>query len=203
MTDQEIDRIECAIRHIQTAVDVDLWARKIAVEAMERQIPKKLMKSIDVTNENLWHLYCPTCGSWVGMHNKRLKGTDMHNNTNCEICAKCGQVFDLEMEDNFITREAVDMAISALQVQIEQSKKQKQPESLLKDHCCEFKEQTDKLEDGDKLDEAIRDFERDAQNDEDNFHLTGAKCFNGCAEYEWQIVRWLRELKERREQERV
>ena len=44
MTVQEIDRIECAIRHIQTAVDVDDWAKEIAVETMEKQIPKKPMK---------------------------------------------------------------------------------------------------------------------------------------------------------------
>ena len=100
MTQQEIDRIECAIRHIQTAVDVDPWAVEIAVEAMQKQIPKKPMIKIDVFNENLWNLYCPTCGTWVGMHNKRLKQTDMHNNTNSEICAKCGQMFDLELEDN-------------------------------------------------------------------------------------------------------
>ena len=97
---QEIDRIECAIRHIQTAVDVDPWAVEIAVEAMQKQIQKKPMIKIDVFNENLWYLYCPTCGTWVGMHNKRLKQTDMHNNTNSEICAKCGQMFDLELEDN-------------------------------------------------------------------------------------------------------
>ena len=76
----------------------DREAMEMAFSALEKQIPKKPMISIDVTNENLWHLYCPTCGSWVGMHNKRLKGTDMHNNTNCEICAKCGQAFDLELE---------------------------------------------------------------------------------------------------------
>ena len=35
MTAQEKDRIECAIRHIQTAVDVDPWAVEIAVEAMK------------------------------------------------------------------------------------------------------------------------------------------------------------------------
>ena len=40
MTAQEIDRILCAIRHIQTAVDVDPWAMDIAVEAMRKQIPK-------------------------------------------------------------------------------------------------------------------------------------------------------------------
>ena len=38
MTAQEKDRIECAIRHIQTAVDVDPWAVEIAVEAMKAQL---------------------------------------------------------------------------------------------------------------------------------------------------------------------
>ena len=39
--DSERDHIQCAIRHIQTAVDVDPWAVEIAVEAMRKQIPKK------------------------------------------------------------------------------------------------------------------------------------------------------------------
>ena len=38
MTAQEIDRIECAIRHIQTAADIDPWAVEIAVRAMEMKI---------------------------------------------------------------------------------------------------------------------------------------------------------------------
>ena len=54
MTDQEKDRIECAIRHIKTSVDIDSWAMEIAVEAMEKQIPKK-PKKIDH-----WML-CPNC----------------------------------------------------------------------------------------------------------------------------------------------
>ena len=81
----------------------DSWYEEVydmAVSALEKQMPKKPMIKIDVFNENLWNLYCPTCGTWVGMHNKRLKQTDMHNNTNSEICAKCGQMFDLELEDN-------------------------------------------------------------------------------------------------------
>lgn len=41
MTPQEIDRIESAIRHIQTATDVDQWASDIAVLAMRKQIPQK------------------------------------------------------------------------------------------------------------------------------------------------------------------
>ena len=40
MTAQEIDRIEKAIRHIQSSLDVDQWACEIAVEAMRKQIPK-------------------------------------------------------------------------------------------------------------------------------------------------------------------
>lgn len=38
MTAQEKDRIECAIRHIHTAVDVDPWAKEIAVDAMKTQL---------------------------------------------------------------------------------------------------------------------------------------------------------------------
>ena len=38
MTPQEIDRIENAIRHIQTSTDIDPWAAEIAVEAMRKQI---------------------------------------------------------------------------------------------------------------------------------------------------------------------
>ena len=52
MTPQEIDRIQCAIRHIQTAVDVDDWAKEIAVDAMQKQIPKKIISNDDYT-------YCP------------------------------------------------------------------------------------------------------------------------------------------------
>ncbi len=92
------DKIENAIRHIETAADVDPWAMEIAVEAMKRMMPKKPMVSIDTYNENLLHLYCPTCGINVGMYNKRLKHGDMHNDTNRVICGQCGQVLDLEVE---------------------------------------------------------------------------------------------------------
>lgn len=95
MTPQEIDRIENAIRHIESSLDVDPWACEIAVEAMGRMMPKKPMASIDIDNENLLHLYCPTCGSYCGMWNKRLRLYDMYNNSNSVICAKCGQFFDL------------------------------------------------------------------------------------------------------------
>ena len=38
MKNKEIDRIECAIRHIQTALDVDPWAKDIAIEAMQKML---------------------------------------------------------------------------------------------------------------------------------------------------------------------
>lgn len=38
MTTQERDRIESAIRHIQTSVDIDPWAMEIAVKAMTKQM---------------------------------------------------------------------------------------------------------------------------------------------------------------------
>ena len=44
MNNNEIDRIECAIRHIQTAVDVDPWAVEIAVDAMKKQISESVRK---------------------------------------------------------------------------------------------------------------------------------------------------------------
>ena len=53
----ETDHIQNAIRHIQTAVDIDPWAAEIAVEAMEKQIPKKKI------NAGGWNV-CPTCGHW-------------------------------------------------------------------------------------------------------------------------------------------
>lgn len=38
MKNKETDRIECVIRHIQTALDVDPWAKDIAIEAMQKML---------------------------------------------------------------------------------------------------------------------------------------------------------------------
>lgn len=38
--EQEIDRIECAIRHIESSLDVDPWACEIAVNAMRELIKR-------------------------------------------------------------------------------------------------------------------------------------------------------------------
>ena len=74
MTTHEIDRIKCAIRHIQTAVDVDPWAVEIAVQAMERQIPKKPKMPLDA------YWFCPTCGSKIEYP--------------FEHCRRCSQAID-------------------------------------------------------------------------------------------------------------
>ena len=64
MTAQEKDRIECAIRHIKTSVDIDSWAMEIAVDAMEKQIPKKLIAESDGYADGSMvfdSFYCPSC----------------------------------------------------------------------------------------------------------------------------------------------
>ena len=62
ITISDSDRIECAIRHIQTALDVDPWAAEIAVEAMRKQIPVKPIR-VDKNKEfdGNWIKICPSC----------------------------------------------------------------------------------------------------------------------------------------------
>lgn len=81
MTPQDKDRIECAIRHIQTAVDVDPWAAEIAVEAMRKQIPMKVRITTSTKR-------CGNCG-------RQLSGIgNIHPERN--YCVKCGQAIDWE-----------------------------------------------------------------------------------------------------------
>jgi hypothetical protein len=87
MTPQEIDRIENAIRHIQTAADVDSWAIGIAVRAMRKQIPKKPNYKAEyryTKNQIIQISICPIC------HREIVAG-DMH-------CIDCGQAIDWEEE---------------------------------------------------------------------------------------------------------
>ena len=76
----EIDRIQNAIRHIQTAVDIDPWAVEIAVEAMEKQIPKKVNYKVEdrfIKSYLSIYSYCPVC-------EKEVFAGDM-------FCVRCGQ----------------------------------------------------------------------------------------------------------------
>ena len=93
MNTQEIDRIQCAIRHIQTSVDVDPWAMEIAVDAMEKQIPKKPKKSIDVYSKDLYKLNCPACGKYIAYVNSRF-GTLYKWIQAPDRCGYCGQAVD-------------------------------------------------------------------------------------------------------------
>ena len=74
MTTQEADRIQNAIRHIKTSVDIDPWAMDIAVEAMKKQIPKK------PTLHEGW-LYCSVCKKDILMEAYKF-------------CPDCGQRID-------------------------------------------------------------------------------------------------------------
>lgn len=78
MKSKEIDRIQNAIRHIKTSVDIDSWAMEIAVEAMEKQVPKKPQAPMDA------YWTCPTCGRKV--------------NYPFEYCVSCGQKICWEEE---------------------------------------------------------------------------------------------------------
>lgn len=87
MTPQEKEHIENAIRHIQTAADVDPWASDIAVRALRKQIPKKPnYKAEDryMKNQFISISICPIC------HREIVAG-DMH-------CIDCGQAIDLREE---------------------------------------------------------------------------------------------------------
>ena len=74
MTAQEKDRIQNAIRHIQTAVDVDPWAVEISVQALQKQIPQKTKMPLDA------YWVCPTCG-------RKVEHPFEH-------CMRCGQAID-------------------------------------------------------------------------------------------------------------
>ena len=85
ITISDSDRIECAIRHIQTAVDVDPWAAEIAVEAMKKQIPKKPIRNAGLINP-VWvedAYLCPICFNWAG---------------SLGFCSHCGQAIDWKGE---------------------------------------------------------------------------------------------------------
>jgi predicted RNA-binding Zn-ribbon protein involved in translation (DUF1610 family) len=68
----------------------------MAIEAFENQIPKKSNRTQSKDSEQIWNLYCPSCGNWIGMYNSRLKRGDMHNISNEHICPYCGQAIDWE-----------------------------------------------------------------------------------------------------------
>jgi len=107
MKEQKIDRIECAISHIESSLDVDPWAREIAMEAMEKQIPKKpvmgyafaekireVIKRADPEIAESKTECCPVCGRTLRVSQfvksqTGLRVGDSH-------CKWCGQAIDWE-----------------------------------------------------------------------------------------------------------
>jgi hypothetical protein len=93
MNNQEKDRIECAIRHIESSLDVDPWARDIAVDAMEKRMPKKpgytkLMYKCNGEDLELNHPECPYCRT----HGLSL--WDAAIPVGDKYCKRCGQAID-------------------------------------------------------------------------------------------------------------
>ena len=80
MKSKEIERIQNAIRHIKTSVDIDSWAMEMAIDALEKQIPQELGSKVldylgkartecgncgEVIENAMWD-YCPWCGQRIG-----------------------------------------------------------------------------------------------------------------------------------------
>lgn len=89
MTTQK-DRIESAIRHIQTSVDVDPWAMELAVDALEKQIPKKPIdrKGYPDGDRDTADGYCPECGL------RQIVITPRYFAHHDWYCRDCGQAID-------------------------------------------------------------------------------------------------------------
>ena len=101
----ETDRIECAIRHIESSLDVDPWAAEIAVEAMERRIPKKpvmgyafpeklreVIKINDAERAESKTDCCPKCGRTLGV--SQFVKTQTGLAVGDKFCNRCGQAID-------------------------------------------------------------------------------------------------------------
>lgn len=69
---KEIDRIESAIRHIQTSTDVDPWAMEIAVKAMQKQIDH-----IAKSGKKVKQTFCSNC---------RNEAPEGKINSDCLMC---------------------------------------------------------------------------------------------------------------------
>lgn len=64
--ERENDRIECAIRHIETSLDVDPWACEIAVNAMKKLIeePPRMRGRWEGVDYDGYADGCPVYYTW-------------------------------------------------------------------------------------------------------------------------------------------
>ena len=95
MTTQKKDRIEAAIRHIQTAADIDPWAMELAVEALKKQIPKKPTNREGYPDDNRDTASgnCPECGI------VQIVITPRYYAHHKWYCRDCGQLIDWGTEE--------------------------------------------------------------------------------------------------------
>lgn len=84
----------CELCYEQGTMGKQMEALTIAISALEKHIPKEPDMVRNKHNENIWSLYCPSCGNYVGVLNNRLKRVDMYNRSNGNICPYCGQAID-------------------------------------------------------------------------------------------------------------
>lgn len=84
------DDIEEAIYHIQTSVDIDPWAMELAVNALEKQIPKKPTdrEGYPDGNRDTASGYCPECGI------EQIVITPRYYTNHKWYCRDCGQAID-------------------------------------------------------------------------------------------------------------
>ena len=61
------DRLECAIAHINTSVDIDPWARKLAVESMRMRIALMKGGQPDIVR-------CKDCKFYTSMNRETKTG---------------------------------------------------------------------------------------------------------------------------------
>lgn len=78
---------------MEYAVAVDM-----GVDALQKRMPEKPMISVDVDVKSMCYLYCPSCGMYIGLWNKRERTIHMCNQTNKQICAQCGRAIDCSIE---------------------------------------------------------------------------------------------------------
>ena len=91
------DRIQSAIDHIKTALDVDPWAKEICEDVLGREIPKKPVP-LNIYPHGQYK--CPSCGNGVTYKYGRPVGrfgniTEVRRVPRCE---GCGQRIDWREE---------------------------------------------------------------------------------------------------------
>lgn len=63
-------------------------ALEVAIDALEKQTPKKPIRKKGAYNETLYHLFCPSCENKVGAWSDMLKDGRMYNYSNRCICLR-------------------------------------------------------------------------------------------------------------------